>query len=177
MPLTADEVLTRVARELRPLRSVRLGPGLPERLSALLPRALVTRRPGPVDACVVAAAQVSTTGAVAPEPPRGLCESARRTLVVMCDVARGAAPFLSAGTGRLRPVSLYCELAVIDVCADGAVVRELAPGVSARQVQALLDGPAAPAAPRGAEGAPALRVPADVAEMRVLRDGSRHGLA
>ncbi|MCC6525731.1 MAG: hypothetical protein IT373_23995 [Polyangiaceae bacterium] len=177
MPLAADEVLTRLARELRTLRSVRLGPGLPERLAALLPRALVTRRAGPVDACVVAATQVSTTGAVVPEPPRGLCEGARRTLVVMSDVARGAAPFLTAGAGRLRPLSLYCELAVIDVCADGAVVRELAPGVSARQVQALLDGSATPAATEGDRGPPALLVPANVAEMRVLRDGSRHGLA
>jgi 3-oxoacid CoA-transferase subunit B len=56
-------------------------------------------------------------------------------------------------TGRAVVHRIITDLAVIDVTAEGLVLRELAPGVSARDVQERTE--------------PTLRVPPDVTEMRL----------
>jgi 3-oxoacid CoA-transferase subunit B len=56
-------------------------------------------------------------------------------------------------TGKRVVHRIITDLACIDVTADGLVLREVAPGVSARDVQAKTE--------------PTLRVPSDLAEMKL----------
>ncbi len=85
-----------------------------------------------------------------------LVASAKRVVVIMDHAAKGGAPKILKEcalplTGRKVVHRIITDLAVIDVTAEGLVLRELAPGVSAREVQEKTE--------------PTLKVPADVVEM------------
>jgi 3-oxoacid CoA-transferase subunit B len=56
-------------------------------------------------------------------------------------------------TGRRVVHRIITDLACIDVTAEGLVLREVAPGVSAREIQERTE--------------PTLKVPSDLAEMKV----------
>jgi len=85
-----------------------------------------------------------------------LVARAKRVVVIMDHAAKSGAPKILKEcslplTGRGVVHRIITDLAVLDITPEGLVLRELAPGVSARDVQARTE--------------PALRVPHDVAEM------------
>jgi 3-oxoacid CoA-transferase subunit B len=86
-----------------------------------------------------------------------LVARARRVVVIMDHAAKGGAPKILTEcslplTGRRVVHRIITDLAVIDVTQEGLVLRELAPGASAREVQEKTQ--------------PRLLVPSDVAEIR-----------
>ena len=85
-----------------------------------------------------------------------LVARARRVVVIMDHAAKGGAPKILNEcslpiTGRGVVHRIITDLCVIDVEKDGLILRELAPGVSAREVQEKTE--------------PTLQVPSDLTEM------------
>ena len=85
-----------------------------------------------------------------------LVVSARRVVVIMEHAAKSGAPKILNEcklplTGRKVVHRIISDLAVLDVTPEGLVLRELAPGVSAREVQERTE--------------PTLRLPPDLTEM------------
>src|SRR5512144_1199632 len=85
-----------------------------------------------------------------------LVASAKRVVVIMDHAAKNGAPKILKEcalplTGRGVVHRIITDLAVLDVTPDGLVLRELAPGVSAREVQDRTE--------------PTIKVPSDVTEV------------
>jgi 3-oxoacid CoA-transferase subunit B len=153
----AERIARRAAKELGDGICVTLGAGLPARVAGFLPAGVTVIHPGgaadgPVDVAILGAQQVSEHGdladGVGPTEDATVAGSttdvvarARRVVVLIEHTAAdGSLRLLRqcslplAGRGVVHRI--VTELATLDVTPDGLLLREVAPGVSARDVQA-----------------------------------------
>jgi 3-oxoacid CoA-transferase B subunit len=112
-------------------------------------------RGGHLDAAILGAYQVSERGDLAnwvgkdarlgnPGGAMDLARGARRVFVMMEHVARDGAPKVVRAcdyplTGVTCVATIFTDLAVIDVTPDGLVLREVAPGWTADDVQRVTE--------------------------------------
>lgn len=141
--LTREQISARAARELQDAATVYLGEGLPQQLAALLPDGvkLVGDGDGEVDVAVVSAREVASDGAYVGDQPK---RQAKKLVILLeqhqgDDGAHRVLKEIATATGKAQRV--YTPLGIFDATAEGLVLREVAQGVSALDVQLASDTP------------------------------------
>lgn len=132
--LTREQIAARAARELKSGESVRLGAAVSELLRAALPPGTELREEG-ADVAIIAAREVSAAGELSGAEEIG---GAKRVIAIL-EQHREGGEMNVRGTCR-APVNgkaerIITNLAIFDVTDEGLVMREVAPGVSAFDVQ------------------------------------------
>lgn len=136
--LTREQIATRAARELQSGEVVHLGEGLPQLLTGSLPDGVRTVTPGAgtaVDVAVLSATEVGSQGEFVGS---ALPEGAKRVIVLLEHHADGDAPRVRASCGQAATGTAHrilSDMALFDVTPEGLVMREVAPGISALDVQ------------------------------------------
>jgi acyl CoA:acetate/3-ketoacid CoA transferase beta subunit len=139
--LTREQIAARVARELPDGASVSLDPTWAEEIKAKLPAGVRVKEPaeGEVEVAVVAPASITVAGEFA-----GDVRAAKTVFVIIAQhrsadgVSRVTKPDPSLPNKAQRVLS---NLALFDVTPEGLVMREVAQGVSALEVQLESDSP------------------------------------
>jgi acyl CoA:acetate/3-ketoacid CoA transferase beta subunit len=137
--LTREQMARLAAREIADAQRVYFGPGLPQAVQAVSPRASVGE--APYDVAFVEALEVASNGALTLAPGTSLPE-AKRLVAVLAHTLADGAPRIRAQEGQgPRAERLVSDRAVIDVTPAGLVLRELLAGLSAADVQAHTAAP------------------------------------
>jgi acyl CoA:acetate/3-ketoacid CoA transferase beta subunit len=138
--LTREQIAARVARELPDGASVSLDAAWADEIKAKLPAGVSVKEPaeGEVDVAVVAPETVTVAGDFA-----GDVRAAKSVIAI---VASHKAEGVSHVTATGEPLAgkahrVITNLALFDVTPDGLVMREVAQGVSAADVQLESDSP------------------------------------
>ncbi|MBW2527795.1 MAG: hypothetical protein JRI23_26680 [Deltaproteobacteria bacterium] len=172
MALTATEILRRLSRDLGGGGAVcLLGIDESELAAALGERPPWPQWPEPDAACprtaVIAAREVSSTGDIAVTPAAiasaerlgttvsAIVQDADRVVALLAGAPPNAASLVprcsEADVVEQAAHQVLCPWAALDVTAEGLVIRELAPGLCARRLQAMVSVP--------------LRISSDVVEL------------
>lgn len=148
--LSPEQLACRVAAEASNGRTYRCGPGLPVSLAEHL-RPEAERKEGPVQVLFVGADEVSGRGDLVLPSDAGECDftGVERVIVVIGADEPGVAKIVRSPSRSAIPGVVHrivSTWAVLDVAPEGLVVRQVAPGTSAREVQdriavPLLAGP------------------------------------
>jgi len=134
--LTREQIATRAARELQTGESVHLDEGLPRLLASHLPEGvrLAESDGSDVDVAVLSATRVGSSGEFVGSALR---RGAKRVVVLLEQHAAGDASHVLAQceqpTGQATRI--ITDMAVFDVTPEGLVMREVAPDISAHDVQ------------------------------------------
>ncbi|MEY4510006.1 MAG: hypothetical protein RLZZ450_2128 [Pseudomonadota bacterium] len=137
--LTREQIAKRAARELQNGESVHLDPSWAAQIRAALPVGVSVREEtapeAPVDVAIVAATTVSVLGDLAGTTFSG----AANKVVAIIEQHQGddgsQRILKESEPGTLKAKLVITNLAVFDVTSDGLVMREVAQGVSALDVQ------------------------------------------
>jgi acyl CoA:acetate/3-ketoacid CoA transferase beta subunit len=137
--LTREQIAKRAARELQNGETVHLDPSWAAQVRAALPAGVAVREASapeaPVDVAIVAATTVSVLGELGGTTFTG----AANKVVAIIEQHQGDDGSLhvlkETGPGALKAQRVITNLAVFDVTNDGLVMREVAQGVSALDVQ------------------------------------------
>jgi 3-oxoacid CoA-transferase subunit B len=133
--LTREQIAARAAREVKSGESVRIGASVAEHLRAVLPAGTEQRDDG-ADIAIVSVREISATGEFV-----GIDDASNaKRVVAILEQHRDKDGETAIRESCREPVSGKAErvvtsLAVFDVTGDGLVLREVAPGVSAVDVQ------------------------------------------
>lgn len=133
--LTREQIAARTARELKSGESVRIGASVAELLRDVLPPGTEQREAG-ADVAFIGAREISATGEIAGTDDAG---GAKRVVAIL-EQHRDQAGEMAVRESCREAVTAKAErvitsLAVFDVTGEGLVLREVAPGVSALDVQ------------------------------------------
>ncbi len=142
--LTREQIATRASRELQEGNTVVLGDGLARLIATCVPAGVELVEPGEgvtADVAVLTVSEVAKSGEFVGSPPAGQAKK----VIALLEHHRG-----EDGTSRVRadcaaPAGkaslVITDLAVFDVTQEGLVLREVAPGVSALDVQLASEPP------------------------------------
>jgi acyl CoA:acetate/3-ketoacid CoA transferase beta subunit len=138
--LTREQIAARVARELPHGASVSLDPAWASEIKARLPAGVSVKEPaeGEVDVAVVATETITVAGAFA-----GDVRAAKSVIAIVAAHKADGVSHVTA-TGEPLPgkaTHVITNLALFDVTPEGLVMREVAQGVSALDVQLESDSP------------------------------------
>lgn len=143
--LTREQIAARVARELPDNASVCLDPAWADLIRTALPAGVTVREPaeGAVDVAVIGTEAVTATGSFAGSQ---LGRKAQRVLAIVAqhqgdDGSSRVLKQVGADPSVGQAQRVFTDLAVFDVTPEGLVMREVAPGVSALDVQLKSDSP------------------------------------
>jgi acyl CoA:acetate/3-ketoacid CoA transferase beta subunit len=138
--LTREQIAARVARELPDGSTVALDPAWASEIKAKLPAGVSVREPaeGEVDVAVVAPETITVGGDFA-----GQVRAAKSVIAIIAQhSANGVSRITKPGEPQAAKAQrVITNLALFDVQAEGLVMREVAQGVSAQDVQLESDSP------------------------------------
>ncbi|HEX5657256.1 MAG TPA: hypothetical protein VFX59_08670 [Polyangiales bacterium] len=138
--LTRDQIAARVARELPDGASVSLDPAWASEIRAKLPAGVSVKEPaeGELDVAVVAVDTITVAGEFA-----GSVRAAKSVIAIVAAHKAEGVSHVTAANASLpaKAQRVISNLALFEVTPEGLVMREVAQGVSALDVQLESDSP------------------------------------